>query len=127
MLSDPETQSLISRAIGPPTRGEALAARSSVGKVNDEFASTPLRNSLGDQFGSLSGWVVSEFSATVVAHDPVIEAFVRDNVNSISGHWALLQAALIVQQEGSMATMMAVNFLDFLGCTQSRTLSQAAD
>jgi hypothetical protein len=52
--------------------------------VNDEVA--PAGDLLGDQFGGFSGGEVSELLAHVAAHYPVVEAVVRNNMNSGGCH-----------------------------------------
>jgi hypothetical protein len=54
--------------------------------VNDEFAPALSRDRLGDQFGGFSGGVVAELVPIVVTDDPVVEAVVRNNVNSGGCH-----------------------------------------
>jgi hypothetical protein len=44
------------------------------------------RESLGDQFGGFSGRVMTRLTSTVVAHDPVVETVVRDNVKGGGSH-----------------------------------------
>ena len=52
---------------GRPALFKTLAARSSVGKVNDEVGLALARDFLGDQFGGFSGGVVSELLPNVAA------------------------------------------------------------
>jgi hypothetical protein len=59
---------------------EALAARSSVGKMNDDLGSALPGDSLGNQLGGFPGRVVTELPAAIVADDPVVEAVVRNDV-----------------------------------------------
>jgi hypothetical protein len=67
---------------GEPPLREAPAGCSPVRKVNDEFGLALLRDCLGDPLGGFSGGVVAELVANVAAHDPVVEAIVRNNMNS---------------------------------------------
>jgi hypothetical protein len=65
---------------------ETLADRSSIGKVDHQFAALRFREWLRDQFGGLSGRKVAELAPTVILHDPALETVVRPDVNDCGRH-----------------------------------------
>src|ERR1700694_5502637 len=65
----------------PPLR-KILAAGSSVREMNDEFVPALSRDRLGGRFGDFSGGIMAKLVPIVVAHHPVVEIVVRNNVNS---------------------------------------------
>jgi hypothetical protein len=54
--------------------------------VNNELVAALSRDRPGDQFGGFSGGIVAELVPVVVTHDPVVEAVVRNDVNSDGCH-----------------------------------------
>jgi len=54
--------------------------------MNDEFGLALSRDRLGSQFGGFSSAVVAELVPDVAAHDPVVEAIVRNYMNSGGCH-----------------------------------------
>jgi hypothetical protein len=55
----------------------ALACRSSIRQVNDEFGLALLRDRLGNLFGVFPGGVMAKLVPNLAAYHPVVEAFVR--------------------------------------------------
>jgi hypothetical protein len=54
--------------------------------VNDEFTLALLGDRLGHVFGLFSGGVVAELLPNVAAHDPVVEAVIRNDMNGGGRH-----------------------------------------
>jgi hypothetical protein len=54
--------------------------------MNDEFVPALSRDRLGGRFGDFSGGIVAKLMPIVVAHHPVVEIVVRNNVNSGGCH-----------------------------------------
>jgi hypothetical protein len=54
--------------------------------MNDEFVPALSRDRLGGRFGDFSGGIVAKLVPIVVAHHPVVEIVVRNNVNSGGCH-----------------------------------------
>jgi hypothetical protein len=65
---------------------EALADRSSIGKVDYQFTALRFREWLRDQFCGLSGREVADRAPTVILHDPVLETVARPDVNDCRRH-----------------------------------------
>ena len=79
---------IVVERIWPPTPSQ-IAAGSSVREMNDEFVPALSRDRLGDRFGDFSGGIVAKLLPVVVAHNPVAEIVVRNNVNSGGCHRAI--------------------------------------
>jgi hypothetical protein len=44
--------------------------------VNDHIAGVFSRNGFGDRLRGFPGWEVTEFTATIITHDPIVEVVV---------------------------------------------------
>jgi hypothetical protein len=66
-----------------------------------KFGLARLRDRLGGQLGFFSGGEMAELLPDIAAHDPVVEAVVRNNMNS-SGchHLNLTRGATMVRGSG---------------------------
>src|SRR2546421_5014771 len=68
--------------------GKAFLPASPVREMNDQGGLDLSCDRLSSHLGGFSRSVVPEFAPSVVAHDPVIEPVVRDDVNGASSHFA---------------------------------------